>query len=223
MGFNSELTARERVRRYFFDLPLSITLIIVLFIPLALLSAIIWLDSPGSPIYGQPRTGRKGKEFQIYKARTMFVGSSKEVVLDDATDERVTRVGRIIRRLRIDELFQLINVMKGDMSIFGPRPECVFIHHDHVQLTPEYPMRNKRLPGILGYAQLFGRESFLSRKHETKLALDLYYLDRQSLWGDFKIFFKTIEVLATGRKLSISEHPLWHHLYAPPVHAQAAE
>jgi len=160
----------------------------------ALIALVIKLDSPGSAIFSQIRIGKDEKEFRIYKFRTMFsdAAQNSHAPVDDK-DPRVTRIGRFLRRWSLDELPQLFNVLKGDMSIVGPRPDMPFIVKDYK------PWQRKRLevkPGITGLWQVVGRKDI--PLHEN-IEYDFYYLNNRSLVLDFIISFKSIPAVIRKR------------------------
>ncbi|MCR4900233.1 MAG: sugar transferase [Treponema sp.] len=146
------------------------------------LALLIRIDSSGSVFFTQEREGRRGKNFKLYKFRSMYVN-----------EQRVTKVGRLLRATRLDELPQFINVIKGDMSLIGPRPEQPKLASE---LEKEIPWYNQRLlvrPGITGWDQVCG-EYHSASKEDTfkKLQSDLYYIKNCSLFLDISILFKTI-------------------------------
>lgn len=149
----------------------------------------IKLDSQGPVIFQQERLGLWGKKFRILKFRSMFVDAEKSGVYEVKGDKRVTRVGRLIRRTSIDELPQFINIIKGDMSIIGPRPVLTY----HPWPLEEYStIQKKRFyvrPGVTGWAQVNGRKDV---PWEKRLDYDVEYVDKLSLTMDIKIFFLTI-------------------------------
>jgi exopolysaccharide biosynthesis polyprenyl glycosylphosphotransferase len=175
------------------------SLALVLTAPVMLMAAIaIKLSSPGPVIFKQERVGQFEKIFNIYKFRTMIENAEEETgpVLTEESDERVTPVGRFLRKTRIDELPQLINVIKGEMSFVGPRPERPFFVTKFKKTIPGYSERFRIKPGLTGLAQINGGYATNAR---NKLKYDLIYLYHQSIFLDIKILFKTIKVLLTGR------------------------
>ena len=165
--------------------------------PLMLLTALaVKLDSPGPVFYSQVRAGAYGKEFKIYKFRSMRIDAEKfGAVFATENDPRVTRVGQFIRKTRLDELPQLWNVLKGDMSMVGPRPERpVFIE----KLEQQIPFFRQRLfvkPGVTGHAQVRARYASQDEDHLEKLSYDLFYIKRFSLWFDVSILIDTVKVV----------------------------
>lgn len=176
------------------DIGLSLAALIVS-APLCLLVGIaIKLDSPGPVLYRQKRLTMQEKPFHLYKFRTMIVHAEKASgpVLAAEDDPRVTRVGRFLRAARIDEIPQLLNVLKGDMSIVGPRPERPFFVNELIKETPEYAYRMNVKSGITGLAQIAGR---YSTSAENKLKYDLLYTKSYSLAKDLAILLQTVKVI----------------------------
>lgn len=167
--------------------------------PIMLLAAIlIKLISPGPVFFRQERVGRNERLFKVYKFRTMVMGAEEESgpVLATESDERITPVGKFLRRYRIDELPQLFNILKGDMSFVGPRPERPFFVEKYKENIPGYAERFKIKPGVTGLAQVSGTYATTAR---NKLKYDLIYIYHQSLFLDLKILLKTLKVVLTGR------------------------
>lgn len=183
-----------------FDIVCSLVGLIVLFIPLLIVSVIIMIDSPGaSPIYIQERVGKNGRVFKFYKFRSMIPNAEKmlDSLLDKnemdgpafkmKNDPRITRFGRIIRRTSIDELPQLWNVLKGDMSLVGPRPPLP----REVEMYDEYQYQRLMVtPGLTCYWQVQPRRNSLS--FDEWLGWDLKYISDRSFKTDLKILFKTL-------------------------------
>lgn len=171
------------------DIIISMLLLIILS-PVLLFAAIaIKLDSKGPVIFKQKRLGLGGKEFYIYKFRSMCVGAEKGGVYSDNNDKRVTKVGNILRKTSIDELPQAINILKGDMSFVGPRPPLTY----HPWPIDEYTDEQRRMfnvrPGITGWAQVNGRKAV---EWNRRIELNNWYVDNVSLWLDIKICFMTV-------------------------------
>ena len=191
---NNGLSFDQRVVKRGMDLALSMTALLLL-CPVFLVTAIaIKLYDGGPAFYVQERCTKGGKVFRIYKFRSMVVDAEKDGRSVPATDQdpRITPVGRIIRATRIDELPQILNIIKGDMSIVGPRPERV----EHVKLytrqIPEFAYRMKVKGGLTGYAQVYGKYNTTAY---DKLKLDLMYIQNYSLLLDVQIIFKTVKIL----------------------------
>lgn len=156
--------------------------------PLMLLAAtLIAVNRDGPILFKQKRPGKDGKIFTVYKFRTMSTALIDRNGKELSDFERMTRIGKILRKTSIDELPQLFNIIKGDMSFIGPRPLLT----EYLGLySPEQMRRHEVLPGISGWAQVNGRNTLT---WEQKFAYDIYYVDHYSFSMDMKIFFKTIE------------------------------
>lgn len=178
------------------DFFLSIVLLIPA-IPICLISAIfIILETNGNPLYVQERVGLNGDKFKIYKLRSMYSDAEKDGhKWAEKEDSRITKVGSIIRKTRIDELPQLINIIKGEMAIIGPRPERPEFIEEFLKEIPDFNDRLAVKPGITGWAQVNGGYE-LSPKE--KLKYDQYYIEHENFKLDVLILFKTIKVVFTG-------------------------
>lgn len=192
------LTVEQRFFKRTFDIAVS-TIGIVITLPLMFFAAcFVGLTTRGPVIYKQTRLTAKNRQFNVLKFRTMYEGSENETgpVLSSDRDTRITIVGRVLRNLRIDELPQLFNVLKGDMSFVGPRPERPFFVEQFSKEIPEYAHRYLVKAGITGYAQIYG-------KYDTspvdKLKYDLLYIKDYNLLLDIKLILQTVKVL-TGKK-----------------------
>jgi len=163
-----------------------------------LIAAAIKLSSPGLVIYKQQRVGQGEKPFYIYKFRTMVADAEARTgpVLATEKDDRITPIGRVLRKARIDEVPQLINILRGEMSFVGPRPERPFFVEQFKKEIPGYTERFKVKPGVTGLAQINGGYATNAR---NKLKYDLIYIYHQSFFLDIQIVLKTIKVLLTGR------------------------
>lgn len=174
---------------------------LILTAPIIILTALaIKLTSPGPIFYSQIRVGRGGKLFPIYKFRSMRVDAEKNSgpVWAKTQDQRVTPIGRWIRRLRIDELPQFINVLKGDMSIIGPRPERPNFVDQFSQEISDYRRRLNVKPGITGLAQVHHHYDETLRDVRKKIKYDLLYIKKLCLWTDLSIVLRTFRVIITG-------------------------
>jgi lipopolysaccharide/colanic/teichoic acid biosynthesis glycosyltransferase len=181
-----------------FDILIAL-LALVLLAPFLLLAAIaIKLGSRGSVIYRQRRVGRDGAEFEMLKLRTMVAGSDPvgygTVVTRD--DPRVTRTGRFLRRTSLDEVPNLVNVLRGEMAIVGPRPTIPAQVDDY---TPRQSRRHEVLPGITGWAQVQGRAGI---PWEERIELDVWYVDHRSVALDARILARTARQVLSGRGLA---------------------
>jgi putative colanic acid biosynthesis UDP-glucose lipid carrier transferase len=170
-------------------------------VPLGLaIALIIRLDSRGSVLFRQKRLGRGGQPFWIYKFRTMraeSLQSSGEVRQTDRDDRRCTRFGKLLRRTSLDELPQLINVLKGEMSVIGPRPHAVSHDVQFADIVPQYCARHRALPGLTGLAQVNGFRGAING-HEAiaqRVGQDLAYIARWSPLLDLQILIRTFGVL----------------------------
>jgi lipopolysaccharide/colanic/teichoic acid biosynthesis glycosyltransferase len=171
----------------------------------ALLALAIRLETPGHPIYRQTRAGKDGEPFSIYKLRTMvrgaeFTGAGLAI---QQGDDRITRVGELLRRYSLDELPNLWNVLRGEMSIVGPRPT---IPVQVAQYTERQRGRLKVKPGITGWAQVNGRASL---PWSERIELDLWYVERRSLALDLKILARTVKMVFSGEGLYKGETGGW--------------
>lgn len=182
------------------DAVISIGLLILLAPIWLLVAALIRLDGDGPVIYMQKRIGEGGKIFTIYKFRSMHANMcGMGSAWTRQNDERITRVGRFIRKTRIDELPQLVNVLKGDMSFVGPRPEQQELNEMLERRIPYYELRQLVRPGITGWAQVMYPYAASVEDTREKLQYDLYYIKNYSLMLDIFIIFKTLRVVAMGR------------------------
>ena len=176
---------------------------LVLFSPLMAFCAIAIKHEDGMPvIYRQERIGLHGKPFLIYKFRTMGMDAEEGGIprlLEEPTDPRLTKVGRILRRHHLDELPQLWNVFKGDMAFIGPRPERKYYIDQIMQHDPRYVYLYQIRPGVTSYATLYNGYTDTMEKMLKRLDLDLYYLEHRSWWFDAKILVKTFINIAFGK------------------------
>ena len=183
-----------------FDICVSFLALVILTIPMAILSLVIVLDSPGNPIYSQVRLGRGEKPFKIYKFRSMRTDAEADGLRwAEDNDPRTTKVGRFLRRTRMDELPQLWNILIGDMSFVGPRPERPEFYEIFDTYIIGFRQRMLVKPGLTGLAQISGGYDL---KPEEKILFDLDYIQKRSCWLDFKCLCKTVNVVLfhkTGR------------------------
>ncbi len=177
-----------------------ITLSLPLTLPVVFLTAIaIKLETNGSAFFTQKRVGKGGKEFSMYKLRSMCLDSELNgAQFAGEDDSRITHIGKIIRKARIDELPQFLNILKGDMALIGPRPEQAGFVKEFEQAIPLYSYRHVVRPGITGWAQVTHGYASCEDSTREKLAHDFYYVKNLSLWLDFDIVFKTIKTMLTG-------------------------
>jgi lipopolysaccharide/colanic/teichoic acid biosynthesis glycosyltransferase len=181
----------------FADAVLAFIGLVVLALPLAIVALLIKISDGGPAIFRQKRLGKDGREFNFYKFRSMKVNSEKtgNGVYSDKNDDRVTKLGRILRATSIDELPQLINVLKGDMSFIGPRPPLTY----HPWPIEEYTDEQRRMfsvrPGITGWAQVNGRKGV---EWNRRIELNVWYVDNVSFFLDMKILFMTVAKVITN-------------------------
>ncbi len=191
----------ERAVKRTIDIVISATILFV-GMPVWLLVALgIKLDSHGPILYTQKRVGKDEKQFRILKFRSMYhdAESRSGPVWANKRDPRITRVGRVIRKLRIDEVPQLINVLDGDMSLVGPRPERPYFVKELSKEIPLYKRRLKVRPGLTGWAQVKHKYDESIEDVRKKVEYDLYYIENMSLRMDFKILINTVFVVLSGR------------------------
>lgn len=179
------------------DIGVSLTTIVLFFPVLLIVAAAIKLESKGSIFYIQERVGYRGKIFKLWKFRSMVADAEKHSgpVWADKNDSRITRMGSVIRKLRIDEIPQMYNILKGDMSLVGPRPEREFFVEKLKKKIPYYALRLKVKPGLTGWAQTKHNYDRSLDDVREKLKYDLYYIENMSLRMDFKIFISTAFVV----------------------------
>lgn len=171
-------------------------LLLIIAVPICILACIaIYVELRVNPIYIQNRVGLNGRVFKIYKLRSMYIDAEKDgPKWASENDERITKVGRIIRKTRIDELPQLINILKRDMSFIGPRPERPEFIKEFIKYIPDFNDRLLVKPGITGWAQVNGGYSLTPKE---KLEFDKYYIQNRGFKLDLLILIKTINVIFT--------------------------
>lgn len=189
-----EISPEDDTVKRIVDLVISILMIIVTSPIMLIATLLIKITSKGPILYKQTRVTKNQKEFEIYKFRSMRIDAEdlSGPVLAQDEDPRVTKVGKYLRSLRIDELPQLFNVLKGDMSLIGPRPERPFFVDQFQKENPYYYLRHTVRAGITGYAQVYGK---YSTNFNSKLKFDLLYIKNYSLIMDLQILFQTIKIL----------------------------
>lgn len=193
----------ERCFKRGIDFTLALLVLIITMPILLLIAAMIKIDSKGPVIFRQRRLGKNGKEFWMYKFRTMIVNAEIGGVYSDNNDPRITRIGNILRKTSLDELPQCINIIKGDMSLIGFRPPLTY----HPWPWSEYSEEQKRMfelrPGITGWAQVNGRKAV---EWNRRINLNVWYADNVSLLLDLKILWLTIKkVLSNADNENIGE------------------
>ena len=171
-------------------------LLLIIAVPICILACIaIYVELRVNPIYTQKRVGLNGRVFKIYKLRSMYLDAEKNgPKWASENDERITKVGRIIRKIRIDELPQLVNILKRDMSFIGPRPERPELIKEFIKYIPDFNDRLLVKPGITGWAQVNGGYSLTPKE---KLEFDKYYIKNRGFKLDLLILIKTIIVIFT--------------------------
>lgn len=171
-------------------------LLLIIAVPICILACIaIYVELRVNPIYTQKRVGLNGRVFKIYKLRSMYLDAEKNgPKWASENDERITKVGRIIRKIRIDELPQLVNILKRDMSFIGPRPERPELIKEFIKYIPDFNDRLLVKPGITGWVQVNGGYSLTPKE---KLEFDKYYIKNRGFKLDFLILIKTIIVIFT--------------------------
>lgn len=195
------MTGFERLVKRVVDFVVSLCCLIV-FSPVMLIVYLVILVSGGAPIYSQERIGRGGKPFTIYKFRTMSRDAEKDGILrtEDERKGQMTRLGRFLCDHHLDELPQFFNVLIGDMSLVGPRPERKFFIDQIMERNPNYVHIYKMRPGLTSMATLYNGYTHTMEKMLVRLDMDLEYLTTRSLWGDFVILCKTALSIFSGKK-----------------------
>jgi len=169
------------------DIVFSLLATVVLAVPMLLLAATVRLESPGPAIFRQRRAGWRGRPFVMLKFRSMRSDADPYGISPHSgTDSRLTRVGRFLRETSLDELPQLLNILRGDMSLVGPRP---LYERQAAEWNDNQRRRLDVRPGLTGYAQAYGRGEL---PIEDKIEMDLYYVDHRSFWLDLRIVFRTV-------------------------------
>lgn len=186
------------------DIAISLVAMIPVGLVVLVLAPIIYLEDKGPVFYNAPRVGKNGRDFTMYKLRSMKVNAPDLVMEDGSTyngadDPRMTRVGAFMRKTSLDELPQFLNVLKGDMSVIGPRPD---LRRETELYEGDEGEKLNVLPGITGYAAVYGRNSL---PWHDRLALDVYYVRNVSFWLDVKIFFKTFATVFSGEGVYVEE------------------
>ena len=196
------LSKLERAAKRALDLASAGAGLVTLLPLLALVSLAIKLDSPGPVIFRQTRRGFNGREFMIWKFRTMTViENGRAICQAKRNDERVTRIGRLLRATSTDELPQLVNVLRGEMSLVGPRPHALAHDDEYGKTIGKYAFRHHVKPGITGWAQVNGFRGGTPELDlmKERIDLDLWYIDNWSFWLDLWIIVRTCFEIVRGR------------------------
>ena len=194
-----------KVFKRLFDILISLFVLIVFAIPMIFIAIAIKIDSKGPVFFKQKRTGKNGKEFNLYKFRSMTVDND---VLNFKSENKLTKVGKFIRKTSLDEISQVFNILKGDMSWIGPRP---WIPSYYENFTEEQKRRVEVLPGLTGLAQCKGRNNISIFE---KINYDIEYVDNMSLKMDIKIIFLTIKSVLSKEGAELSKSGIKEELEA---------
>jgi len=196
--FGALLPSRQYlVIRRGLELLLTVLVMPILLPIIGVVALLVRLDSSGPIFFLQNRVGRRGRVFRMIKFRTMYHGAGGPS-FTATDDKRVTRVGAVLRRYRLDEVPQLVNVLRGDMSWVGPRPEALTLDEEYVRDIPHFALRGIVRPGVTGWAQINQGYAHEAEEMRHKLEYDLYYLKHCSLWLDVMIVLRTFAVLIGG-------------------------
>jgi sugar transferase (PEP-CTERM system associated) len=194
-GFRTSLL--RRVAQRSLDILVSVLGLVIASPLMPIVALLIKLDSPGPILYRQERVGKDGQPFQIIKFRSMGVDAEQDAAPQwaELKDPRVTRIGRILRGTRIDELPQLLNVLKGEMSLVGPRPERPAFVSAFARQIPFYEVRHSLRPGITGWAQINYKYAASLEDTKRKLEYDLFYVKNHSVFLDLAIMLQTLRII----------------------------
>lgn len=193
----------NRIKKRIFDVLISsFVILFILSWLVPLLSLLIFIESPGPVFFSQFRTGKNKKSFLCYKFRSMKINKNADLQQASKNDDRITKIGRFLRRTSLDEFPQFINVLIGTMSIVGPRPHMIKHTDDYSKLVDQYMVRHFSKPGITGWAQVNGYRGEITETHEIKnrVYYDIWYLENWSLLLDIKIVFLTVFNVLKGEK-----------------------
>jgi putative colanic acid biosynthesis UDP-glucose lipid carrier transferase len=193
----------NRVKKRILDIVVSaLVVIFILSLLFPLLGLLIYLESPGPILFKQIRTGKINKPFYCYKFRSMRINKDADTKQATKNDSRVTRIGRFFRKTSLDEFPQFLNVLKGEMSLVGPRPHMVKHTNDFSKMVEHYMIRQFLKPGITGWAQVNGYrgEIFNDEQIIKRVRNDLWYLENWTIWLDIRILFLTVYNVIKGEK-----------------------
>lgn len=178
-----------------FDILVALAAGVVLIVPMLIIGLAVWLDSKGPALFKQERVGKNGKTFTMLKFRSMRIDAEEDgPQWADKEDSRCTRVGRILRKTRLDELPQLWNILTGDMSLVGPRPERECFYEEFETYIHGFRNRLAVKPGLTGWAQINGGYDLLP---EEKIIFDMEYIEKRSVGMDLKCIFRTVKLVFT--------------------------
>ncbi|GFD95566.1 undecaprenyl-phosphate glucose phosphotransferase [Alteromonas sp. KUL156] len=193
--YNNPMSGGAAALKRFEDIVLSSLILLIIAVPMLAIAIGVKLSSKGPVIFKQDRYGLNGKRIKMWKFRSMTVTENKDIVTQATkNDARITKFGAFLRRTSLDELPQFINVLKGDMSVIGPRPHAVSHNEEYRKMVDFYMLRHKVKPGITGWAQVNGwrGETETLEKMKMRIEYDLDYIRNWSLWMDFKILLLTL-------------------------------
>ena len=183
------------ISKRLFDIIMALVAMVVLFVPMVLIGAMVWLDSKGPALFKQERLGKNGVPFIMYKFRTMYINAEENgPQWAKPDDERCTNLGRMLRKTRLDELPQLVNIIKGDMSFVGPRPERQCFYDIFETYIPGFHLRMLVRPGLTGHAQVNGGYDLLP---EEKIVYDMEYISKRCWKMDLQCLLMTVKVVLT--------------------------
>ncbi len=177
------------------DIVVAILALVVLSPVMLVIALAIYLEDGKPIIFKQERIGKGGKKFIVYKFRSMRNAAMITPKFADQEQDRITKVGRVIRKLRLDEIPQFINVLKGDMSVVGPRPEQISFHRELSRQIPLFDLRLRCKPGITGWAQVNYQYASNKEEYKKKLEYDLWYIKNGNSWIDIKVMLQTLETI----------------------------
>lgn len=200
---NNNMTRElNRLLKRLFDIVAAILGLIIFAPVIIIIWILIKIEDGESPIFKQERIGYKGKPFIIYKFRSMRIDAERDDIpqLAQEEDNRLTKIGNFIRRHHLDEFPQLWNVLKGNMSFVGPRPERRFFIDEIIKINPDYELLYQIRPGLFSEATLYNGYTDTIEKMLLRLDMDLEYLEKMSLWLDFKIILLTSFYIISGKK-----------------------
>lgn len=200
--YKDGMSSRERFVKRAFDFGAAICGIIILSPIFSLLYLALWFQDRHDPIFRQERVGYKGKVFILYKFRTMVINAEEQGVpkLCEVNDSRLTRLGAFLRTHHLDELPQLWNVLRGEMSFVGPRPERKYFVDQIMAINPDYRLLFRLRPGLFSMATLYNGYTNNMEKMLERLRMDLDYLKNRSLWFDMKVIFCTVYAILSGKR-----------------------